>query len=140
MGAKREDKRKICVVCGRKYLPAASAAAHQKCCCAACRASRRKALARERRAANLVKSRNAEAERQRRSRAKKKKTQGPSPPTELPQVVEEAIARELAGLVAKDWLSTARVATALRRVARDCLASEMSRAGLGEDPPTIAAG
>ena len=135
MGAKREDKRKMCVVCGRKYPPAASAGAHQKCCCAACRAKRKKALARARRAANLVKSRNAEAEHQRRSRAKKK-TQGPSPPTELPQVVEEAIARELAGLAEEDWLSTGWVATGLRRVARDCLASKMSRAGLGEDPPT----
>jgi hypothetical protein len=138
MGPKRVDKRKTCVVCRRKYLPAPSAGAHQKCCSSACRADRRKALARERRAANLVKSRNAEAERQRRSRAKKK-TQGLSPPTELPQVVEETIARELVGLAAKDWLSTARVATALRRVARGCLASEMSRAGLGKDPPTIAA-
>lgn len=126
---RRENGRRRCCVCGRKFQPKPSARKHQETCGAECRSAHEAALARERYRANPVKSRQSSRERKRRWR------EGKAAPARrrLPAEVVEAVAQEAERLGEEATHARERLQQVLLRVARRACASAMSLGGLGAD-------
>lgn len=137
---RRKDDRRRCCECGRKYQPKPSARKHQKTCCEECRRKRRAGQARERYAANVLRSREAARQRKRKSRDKRR-AEGPEPPkASVPPRVIQVVARVMASLPSTGALDREQVEQALYRVAFETCESAMSRAGICADSPVLSTG
>ena len=129
MRPRKKVRSRRCSECGKWFPPKSSAAKTQQTCCVECRHAKHNRLSKARRAAEPEKYRAAERKRQARCRAKKAEPEGPSPsereslPVEVGQRVEGVL--DLA--LASPRPSRGTLASALRQLARACVAQAEAR-------------
>ena len=133
---RKDDRRKHCSECGRRYLPEPSARKHQKTCLREkCVRERKARLALRRRARDPEAAREDDRERKRKSRGRLaqevRSSATPSPAGVLPALVTEAIERAMESLTV-GWPEHRSIERELRRVARTALMALRSRPASGE--------